>query len=64
MLGTCRNYRSAVRDETKCGFLLLTPTGGRIVGFLIEVAFRPTNFLPREVGFLVEVRLELGGSYG
>ena len=41
--------------ETECGFLLLTPTGGRRVGFLIEVAFGLTNFLPREVGFLIEV---------
>ena len=31
-------------NETECGFLLLTPVVGRRVGFLVEVAFRPTGF--------------------
>lgn len=51
-------------DETKRGFLLLTPTGGRMVGFLVEVAVRPTNFSPQGSGLLNWSGLPMGGIYG
>ena len=46
--------RQSESDETKRGFLLLIPTGGRRVGFLVEVAFRLTNFSPKDKSLLLK----------